>query len=86
MLLTPCPFHLLSHSFLLLQPMEIYSSTQYIATVCGIMLVFMVLEDSYACAEHSITYGVVESLCRTPETNVTAYVICTSTVTTKKTV
>ena len=31
----------------------------------------MVTDDSYTCGDHSITYGVVESLCLTPETNVT---------------
>ena len=34
----------------------------------------MVTDGSYTCSEHSITYRVVQSLCCTPETNVTLYV------------
>ena len=39
-----------------------------------IQLHYMVTDGSYACGEHSITYGEAESLCCRPETNATVCV------------
>ena len=34
----------------------------------------MVTDDNHTCSEYSVMYGVAESLCSAPETNVTLYV------------